>query len=100
MHNLDYEFNSLARFDGRNMNKTPADLKHEAREKAVREYYLEQEGRRIGGLLKEKDKNIDEENGKRLENLKKQMDGVSDHMEEEWRQLFSSISEFKTRIHI
>jgi len=95
MHDLDYEFNNLTRFNHGSMTKISADLKHEAREKAARTYYLEHQTKNI---LRETQNEHDSATEKARKKLKQEMESVSDHMEDEWRQLFTNLSQFKTKI--
>jgi len=95
MHDLDYEFNNLTRFNHGTLTKISADLKQEAREKAARSYYLEYQTK---NTLRETQNEHESASDKAIRNLKQEMDGISDHMEDEWRQLFTNLSQFKTKI--
>jgi len=99
LHNLDYEFTTLTRLPVGNFSKITTDVKHEAREKAAREYYLEQEAMKNNALVKEKEKGFGLENQRKMDQYRKEMDNISDHMEDEWRKLFSNLAEFKTKIY-
>jgi len=98
MHDLDYEFNNLTRFNHGNLNKISADLKQEARERAARDYYLEHQTNKASNLWRESFKEHDLEKEKTIRDLREEMDNISDHMEGEWRQLFDNLSKFKTKI--
>lgn len=100
MYNLDYEFNSLTRLDKTALIKHNVDFKHEAKEKAAREFYLENEKKRYTQEIREKYYKTEEGSQQRVEKFRREMDDVADDMEGEWKKLFSSITEFKTRINV
>ena len=98
MHELDYEFNNLTRFNHGTLTKISADLKQQARERAAREYYLEHQTGKAADLWRETQKESDLEKERTIRDLREEMDNISDHMENEWRQLFNNISQFKTKM--
>lgn len=93
-------FNGLTRLDKTALTKPVPGLKHEAKEKAAREYYLQNESRRYTEEIKEKYMKVDEGSQQKVEKFRKEMDGVADDMEDEWQKLFSNLSDFKAKINV
>jgi len=100
MYNLDYEFNSLTRLEHGNLSKPITDLKLEAREKAARDFYVQNEGKKYAEKAKEKYKMYEEGTQQKVDKFRKEMDNIGDEMEEEWKKLFTSLTEFKAKINV
>lgn len=100
LYNLDYEFNSLTRLDKGVLTKPTPGLKHEAKEKAAREYYLQNESKRYAEQIKDKYKMFDDVTEKNVEKFRNDMDNIGDEMEEEWKKLFTNLTEFKAKVNV
>lgn len=60
---------------------------------------MENEAKKYAEYARDKLKVLDPDAQKKVDDIKNEMENINDHMEDEWRKLFASITHFKAKVN-